>query len=63
MAAVRKKYDPLHFIPSVEVVREKLEETLELADRLKILLEVAERIRPHDAKPSAVTSAEGTRAA
>lgn len=40
-----KPYDPLHFVPSPEVVREKLRETLTLADRLRLLLDLAERMR------------------
>lgn len=36
--------DPLACIPSPEAVRRKLEETLILAERLRVLLDVAERI-------------------
>ncbi len=41
----RQPYDPLHFVPSPEVVREKLHETMTLAERLRLLLELAERMR------------------
>jgi hypothetical protein len=41
----RKRYDPLQFIPSPEVVREQLEQTLVTAERLRVLLEVSERIQ------------------
>lgn len=41
----RKPYDPLHFVPSPDVVREKLKETMSLAERLRLLLELAERMR------------------
>lgn len=41
----RKPYDPLAVIPSPEAIRERLTETLTLADRLLILLDLAERLR------------------
>ncbi|HEU5119252.1 MAG TPA: hypothetical protein VFT74_21860 [Isosphaeraceae bacterium] len=41
----RKPFDPLTCIPSPEVVREKLAETLCLAERLRILLDLTERLR------------------
>jgi len=41
----RKPYDPLHFVPSPDVVREKLQETMTLAERLRLLLELAVRMR------------------
>jgi hypothetical protein len=41
----RRPYDPLTYIPSPDVLRDKLRETLTLAERLRILLDVAERIR------------------
>ena len=41
----RRPYDPLDFVPSPEIVRQKLAETLTLAERLRILLELAERLR------------------
>ena len=41
----RRPYDPLAFIPSPEVIREKLRETLTLAERLRLLLELAERLQ------------------
>ena len=40
-----KHYDPLDFVPSPEIIRQKLTETQSLADRLSILLELAERLR------------------
>lgn len=39
----KKAWDPLNCLPSAEVIREKLAETLLLAERLRILLEVRER--------------------
>ena len=42
----RKPYDPLAVIPSPEAIRARLVETLTLADRLRMLLDLAERIRP-----------------
>lgn len=41
----RRSYDPLACIPSPEVVREQLAETLTLAERLRLLLDLAERLR------------------
>jgi hypothetical protein len=41
----RRTYDPLDFVPTPEVVRQKLTETMVLADRLRVLLELAERLR------------------
>ena len=40
-----KSYDPLAVIPSPEAVRERLSQTLVLAEKFRILLEVAERLR------------------
>jgi hypothetical protein len=40
----RRRYDPLDCIPSPEIVREKLRDIELLAERLRILLEVSERI-------------------
>lgn len=61
----RKEYDPLARIPSPEVLRERLAETLALADKLRILLEVAERLQsPTAGDGSAVleaTKAKGGR--
>ncbi len=42
----RRPYDPLNFVPSPEVVRDKLREALTLAERLRLLLELAERLHP-----------------
>ena len=53
----RKPYDPLAFIPSPDVIREKLRETLTLAERLRLLLDLAERIgKPNDDTTNFVTS-------
>jgi hypothetical protein len=41
----RRRYDPLDFVPSPEIVRQKLSETERLAERLRVLLELAERLR------------------
>ena len=41
----RKPYDPLAFVPSPDVLREKLRETLTLVERLRLLLDLAERLR------------------
>ena len=41
----RRPYDPLAFVPSPDVIREKLRETLTLAERLRLLLDLAERLR------------------
>jgi len=40
----RKPYDPLVCIPSPSVVRTKLHETEMLAKRLRILLDLSERV-------------------
>jgi hypothetical protein len=39
-----KSFDPLTFIPSAAAVRKQLCETERLAERLRVLLQVAERI-------------------
>jgi hypothetical protein len=41
----RRPYNPLAAIPSPDAIRERLTETLTLANRLRILLELAERLR------------------
>jgi hypothetical protein len=41
----RRHYDPLACIPSPEVIRDKLHETLTKAERLRVLLELSERLR------------------
>jgi hypothetical protein len=43
--ARQRPYDPLNNVPSPEVVREKLAETVALAKRLRILLRLSERDR------------------
>lgn len=40
----RRTYDPLHCIPTPDAVRQRLAEVEQQADRLRILLEVAERV-------------------
>ncbi len=40
----KSPYDPLAFVPPPEAVRDKLAETETLACRLRILLDLAERI-------------------
>lgn len=40
----RRPYDPLACIPSPDVVREKLRETLTLAERLRRLLDLSEQL-------------------
>ena len=47
----RRDFDPLTFIPSADVLRRRLRETEELAARLRVLLEVAERIERTAARP------------
>jgi hypothetical protein len=41
----KKPYDPLAVVPSPEAIRERLTETLTLAERLRILLDLSERLR------------------
>jgi hypothetical protein len=41
----RKSFDPLLCVPSPDVIRDKLRETLTLAERLRILLDLSERLR------------------
>jgi hypothetical protein len=40
----RQPYDPLAFVPSPDVIRKKLSETLTLAERLRLLLDLSERL-------------------
>ena len=47
----RKPYDPLDLVPSAKAVRKKLAETLLLAERLRVLLELAERLEAAAAVP------------
>jgi hypothetical protein len=44
----KQQYDPLARIPSPEAIRERLSQTLALAEKWRILLEVAERLRLAD---------------
>lgn len=53
----RRTFDPLAFIPSPDVIREKLRETLTLAERLRLLLELAERLQLPLVKGTDLTSA------
>lgn len=39
-----RPFDPLTFIPSADVLRRRVTETQNLADRFRILLDVAEKI-------------------
>jgi hypothetical protein len=62
----RKPYDPLAVIPSPEAVRERLSQTLVLAEKFRILLEVAERLRLADRlqladRPPSTNMAKGGR--
>jgi hypothetical protein len=61
----RRLYDPLAFVPSPDVIREKLTETLSLAERLRLLLDLAERLSPTlttgDTLPPSRNSANSTR--
>lgn len=41
----RRPYDPLHAIPSPDAIRAKLRETEALTHRLRVLLEIAERLQ------------------
>lgn len=41
---IQKQVDPLTYIPAPDVIRARLQETEAVADRLCILLDVAERI-------------------
>jgi hypothetical protein len=45
----QKVYDPLAFVPSPEAVRERLRQAETLVERLRILLDLAERLQ----RPSA----------
>jgi hypothetical protein len=40
----RHPYDPLAFVPSPDAIRKKLSETLTLAERLRLLLDLSERL-------------------
>ena len=57
----RKLYDPLAAIPSPEAVRERLSQTLVLAEKFRILLEVAERLQLADRPPSTTQPKGGSR--
>jgi hypothetical protein len=58
----RRRFNPLDFVPRPEIVRQKLSETERLAERLRILLEVAERLRRVTAADPTTTKAKGGRA-
>jgi hypothetical protein len=51
----RRPYDPLTCIPSPDILRDQLRETLTLAERLRVLLDVAERIHLPPAAADALT--------
>jgi hypothetical protein len=40
----RRPFDPLDFVPTPDIVRQKLTETEQLAARLRVLLDLAERL-------------------
>ncbi|QJW93125.1 hypothetical protein [Frigoriglobus tundricola] len=50
-----RSYNPLACIPSPEIVRRKLHETEALAARLRILLDLAERLRAPLDSPTATS--------
>ena len=54
----QKPYDPLAVIPSPEALRARLSETLTLAERLRILLDVSERLCLPAAPTSGLTPPE-----
>ncbi len=56
----RKPFDPLAAIPSPGAVRAKLDETLALANRLRLLLDLSEKL---DAEGQATLSSEHSRPA
>lgn len=45
-----KQWDPFECIPSADAIRRKLEQTKEMARKLAILLETAERIEQETSK-------------
>ncbi len=58
----QREYDPLAVIPSAHVLRQRLETTRRLADRLRIMLDVAERLEATERTadgPPRPTPAEG----
>lgn len=55
MIVVARRYDPLHFVPSPDAVRVKLAEALSLADRLRLLLDLAERMQLLTNPPAGTT--------
>jgi hypothetical protein len=57
----RRKFDPLTFIPSPDVLRRELAEYEDTARRLRILLEVSEKI--HSAAGPAADDPKGARKA
>jgi hypothetical protein len=62
----RKPYDPLAAIPSPQAIRERLAQTLALAEKLRVLLELSERLRLADTtaadRPPTSPGAKGDRA-
>lgn len=47
-----RKFNPLSYIPSADVVRQKLSETKEQARRLEVLLRTAEEIEREQCAPT-----------
>jgi hypothetical protein len=41
----KKPFDPLAMLPSADAIRQRLNETLTLAERLRILLKTVEQLR------------------
>lgn len=58
----KQPYNPLDLIPSPGAIQKRLAETERLAERLRILLEVAERLRRVTAADPTTTKAKGGRA-
>jgi hypothetical protein len=59
----RKTYDPLAFVPSPDAVREKLFQTETLAERLRILLDLSERLQLSLVTASQLPTAEQAKGA
>jgi hypothetical protein len=57
-----KLYDPLAWVPTPETIQKRLAETEVLAERLRVLLELAERLRRVTAADPTTTEAKGGRA-
>jgi hypothetical protein len=59
----RKPFDPLTYIPSPEVIQGHLDQTEQLARRLRILLRVAREIQETEGQPEAAASGREVRLA